>query len=259
MTIAEVLPQNSGSAILRFIAENPNATPAQIEAWTDEQTEATCLCGASLRRFERWNGECERCRVAGLSKNQSAGHEYERLKRVGVPDVYLVCSFANWEGGYPAALNGEGEPHPKTHGFVDWSKNPGNFAVLMGPTGTGKTHLATAALADCLNRGYTCQWHNTRVLPDQLGRDSYDNPRLFKRVTECELLVLDDVGSERASEYVDDRIGTVLELRYQKMLPTLITTNLSAQQLYAKEPRLAGRILSNVVFRLAGRNRRIAR
>ena len=105
--------------------------------------------------------------------------------------------------------------------------------LFYGPHGVGKTHLAIGILKDAIRtkgaRGY---FFETRDLL-RLVRDTYNAKveerelDVLKPVLEADLLVLDDLGAEKTSEWVQETLGLVINTRYNAQRPTVVTTNLS--------------------------------
>ncbi|MCC5876023.1 MAG: ATP-binding protein [Candidatus Sumerlaeia bacterium] len=108
--------------------------------------------------------------------------------------------------------------------------------ILRGPTGCGKTHIAVAILKAVIRRGYTGVYFNFTDLLSRI-RDSYQEDgtetegALLNIVDSCDLLVLDDVGAERASEFVRDRLYLIINRRYENARPIIITTNLDDDEM----------------------------
>jgi DNA replication protein DnaC len=105
--------------------------------------------------------------------------------------------------------------------------------LFYGPHGVGKTHLAIGILKDAIRtkgaRGY---FFETRDLL-RLVRDTYNAKveerelDVLKPVLEADLLILDDLGAEKTSEWVQETLGLVINTRYNAQRPTVVTTNLS--------------------------------
>jgi DNA replication protein DnaC len=106
-----------------------------------------------------------------------------------------------------------------------------NGLLLIGPSGVGKTHLAVAMLKHLtLNKAIPCLFCDYRDLLKQI-QNSY-NPsvqttelELLRPVFQTEVLVLDDLGAVKPTEWVWDTVSVILNTRYNENRTTIITTN----------------------------------
>lgn len=252
--IDAALPPRSKSTIIRFLHDEPSANQDRVMAWLAEPTAEACRCGNPLRRFESFNGLCEKCRT-GRPAAPSIAHAL-RLD-CGIPPKHVGDTFATWRGDFPPALRGNGEP--AGIGLVEWASNPSGFALFAGVNGAGKSHAATAVLIGCLERDYSCRWYSARFLANDLVGESFGQPPSTKHwdaATRCELLVLDDLGTERSNEPARERIAELIDRRYLDKLPTIVTTNIDGRDLFEREPRIASRLLSGLLFKFTGRDAR---
>lgn len=122
----------------------------------------------------------------------------------------------------------------------------GPSLLIVGPTGTGKTYQAYGAVRALLARGVRLRWEATtsadlhaRLRP----RQGHDTERDLQTLARCPLLILDDLGAAKTSEWTEELTYRLINHRYEHLLPTLITTNLPIDQLRtALGDRVASRL-----------------
>ncbi|MDT9683696.1 ATP-binding protein [Streptomyces sp. TRM76323] len=110
----------------------------------------------------------------------------------------------------------------------------GPSLLIAGPTGTGKTHQAYGAVRTLLAAGVRLRWAatNTADLHAQLRpRQGHDPERAFQELAQSPLLILDDLGAAKQSEWTEEQTYRLIDRRYTSMLPTLITTNVPIAEL----------------------------
>jgi DNA replication protein DnaC len=118
--------------------------------------------------------------------------------------------------------------------------------LLIGPTGTGKTHCAWSVLRAVAETGTQLRWqmHTAADLYARLrprdGEDSHDS---FRRVADTHLLVLDDLGASKWTEWVEEITYRLINHRYEECLPSVFTSNLPPAKLRdALGERVASRL-----------------
>lgn len=103
--------------------------------------------------------------------------------------------------------------------------------LLAGPTGTGKTHLAVAALRSLISRGHEAIFFDYQNLLERI-RSGYSetlgtsNREAYRIALETEILLLDDLGAHRVTDWVSDTVTAIVTYRYNHRKPLIATTNL---------------------------------
>jgi len=122
----------------------------------------------------------------------------------------------------------------------------GKGIIFIGNFGTGKTHLAASILQEVIKQEYTGVFVS---IPDLIAkiRKSWDGDGnesdLIDALVEADLVVMDDLGAENTKDWVRERLFVIINSRYERMLPTIFTTNCSFAELRRK---VGGRIESRI-------------
>lgn len=118
--------------------------------------------------------------------------------------------------------------------------------IIAGPPGTGKTHLAAAIVKNAFDKGLSAAMVVVPRLLEEI-RESYNRTdadrRWMYRARRKRLVVLDDLGAERPSEWVREQMFLLVNDRYESMLPTVVTTNCSLVEL---EKRIGARTVDRL-------------
>jgi len=153
----------------------------------------------------------------------------------------------------PTVSNAAGRARVKVDGYLeDWEENQeaGKGLYFCGGVGTGKTHLAVAVMNELIRKKRTPSLFVT--VPELLDnlRETYNKPgrnldEWMDAVQNAEFLVLDDLGSERTTEWVRERIFVIVNHRYREALPTVFTSNIGPKDLAEQlGERTASRIIA---------------
>lgn len=142
--------------------------------------------------------------------------------------------------------------------LVAWGTEPaGRNLLLLGPVGVGKSHAAVAAARLQFDRGVEVRFLPVVELLDML-RPGGPEGALYE-LADLELLVLDDLGSERPTEWTAERLYALVNRRWLEERPTIATSNLAPDALEeAVGPRVYSRLVGNgsVGIALSGPDRR---
>jgi chromosomal replication initiation ATPase DnaA len=177
----------------------------------------------------------------------------ERLAEAGVWEAYLDCSRASWRDDWAPWPAAKLRPFPAQCPLV----------TIFGPTGSGKTHLATAILAEHLERGGLGLWRevSSALRRLQAAMGTREAEALWDELIDPRhLLVLDALYSQRSTDWSDAEVSRVLRYRHGRRLPTVVTIDLPGLiELDEVEPGLSSRCGGAIVIGLAGEDRRTAR
>jgi DNA replication protein DnaC len=154
------------------------------------------------------------------------------LAASGVPSRYRHCTLAGfelWNPEDPTLAKAKRE----IQSFVDLYPTGDKGLLIMGPVGTGKTHLAVAALQQIMRektppvRGRFVDF-TSLVLEIQMTFDGSGSSReILQPLVEAELVVVDELGAGKTSAWVMDLLYYLVNTRYLQDRVTIFTTNFS--------------------------------
>lgn len=125
--------------------------------------------------------------------------------------------------------------------------------LMIGKTGLGKTHLSLSIAKQVAKQGYTVAYGSLlnylrAIEKEHFGRSDVSESDTMQTLTEADLLILDDLGSEFRTPFYESALYNIINSRINMGLPTIISTNLSANELQnSYNDRIISRIFG--VFR----------
>ena len=140
-------------------------------------------------------------------------------------------------------------------------KKENHGLLLYGDVGTGKTYIAACIANKLIDRGYPCLMTNFSRLVNEI-QSSFDHKQeIIDRLSNYDLLVIDDFAAERNSEYMSEIVFSIIDERYRSKLPLIVTTNLTGEELNSpndtRKKRLYSRLYEMCVpIPVEGRERR---
>ena len=180
----------------------------------------------------------------------------QRLAGANIPKRYEHCTLETFRDTQPVLRNAK----RRVQEFIDlWPNVPeGKGLLLMGGCGAGKTHLAVAALLEIVKGGTHGRvlFANFQDLIQEI-QASFDSDQvpskgeILRPLLEADLLVLDELGSQKPTQFVQDILYYVINTRYNEERATIFTTNYLDHPQDAKQEKLEDRISTRLRSRLA--------
>ena len=175
------------------------------------------------------------------------------LSRARIPSRYAKCGFDTFTS-YPndglVSAVARAEAFARAFPAVD------KGLLFIGPPGIGKTHLSVSVLRIVVGKGCRGVYYDTRSLLAEI-RSAFDpitrasQSAILSGVMEADLLVLDDLGAERPTEWVEETMNLIVNTRYNERRPTVFTTNYKD----VREPQNLEALRVRVGFRMYSRLR----
>lgn len=175
-----------------------------------------------------------RCRSIEYKKEQEESKKREcmeyiaRLRSSGLHDKALRDYTFENDKGYNPEME-------KAHKYVEqWDKMKAMSTglLLWGGTGTGKTFFAGCVANALIDTGVPVLMTNfARILNSLTNMFSEDRNGFIDSLNKYELLIIDDLGMERQSEFALEQVYNVIDSRYRSKRPLIVTTNLTLDEL----------------------------
>ena len=147
--------------------------------------------------------------------------------------------------------------------FQEFRRN-GKGLLLHGTVGTGKSHMAACIANRLIDEGYWVLMTNFATVVNHLQSSFEGRQEYINSLNKYSLLILDDLGAERNTEFMQEQVFNIIDSRYRSGLPMIITSNLTMQELMETKNITCQRIYDRILERchpieVKGESRRIAK
>ena len=201
--------------------------------------------------------ECAKCKDSGFVDTKMCDCMRRELvlaayETSGLGELMRTQSFATFDLGFYNAENGDRSRMQYNFDFLKQYAEGFDLKaenlILCGATGLGKTHLSTALARRVIERGFDVYYTTAlQMFSDfehaRFGSGTERAAAEPTRYVDCDLLILDDLGTEVTNQFTTSCLYMVLNNRINLKRPTIINTNLTGKELQA---RYADRIASRI-------------
>ena len=154
------------------------------------------------------------------------------LNKARIPARYEHCSLSSFASDFPGAHGTLAKALFQANRFVEEYPVESNGLMFFGPVGVGKTHLGVGVIRELMvQKNIPCLFYDYRELLKEI-QNSYNSTvqvtelEILKPVFDAPVLMLDELGAVRPTEWVWDTVNHILNSRYNQKRTTIVTSNL---------------------------------
>lgn len=178
-----------------------------------------CACDCSV---------AQNAREAEEKRKRDRMQYLDSMRRTGFPDAEM----REWTFAKSDHANQKIENVARKYAAnFDVMRKQGTGLLLCGQVGTGKSFLAAAIANELIDQGTPCLMTNFSRIISRISEKFGGDQKYLDNLNRFDLLIIDDLGAERDSEFTWEKVMDVIDARYRAGLPLIITTNLSMRQL----------------------------
>lgn len=213
--------------------------------------------------------DCDACKDTGYINGKICGCIHDAAKKIRLSDLSASlpldsCRFENFDLNYykNEGLDGASPRKRMTailklcrEYVINFNPKTSESLLFMGDTGLGKTHLTLAITYELLNQGFDVIYGAAYNLFSDMETEHFSNHTntKYNAAIDCDLLVIDDLGGEFVSPYIQSLLYNIINTRDLGGKPTIINTNLSMAEIANRyTPRVASRLIKYTAKKFIG-------
>ena len=179
-------------------------------------------------------------RACSCQRQKTTGSSFDKAK---LPGRYNQCHFNNYTTADPSQV----KALRLAIQFANEYPAVDRGLLFTGTVGVGKTHLAVSILKGLFERGFSCLFYEFGSLLKEI-QDSYNSNTktselgVLAPVLNAEVLVLDELGASKPTDWVRDTMAHIINTRYNNKKATIFTTNYADERQSDREETLEDRI-----------------
>lgn len=202
---------------------------------------------------------CPKCKDTGYVNGKICDCIHTAAKNILIQNLSASlplenCRFENFDlNYYPQRSDDGSNPRKYMTGVfkmcreyvINFDPQKSESLLFMGNTGLGKTHLTLAMVYELLNRGFNVIYGAAYNLFSEMETEHFERRtnNAYNAAIDCDLLVIDDLGGEFVSPYIQSLLYNIINTRDLSGKPVIINTNLNMGEIAVKyTPRVASRL-----------------
>lgn len=173
-----------------------------------------CACNCSVER---------NAREAEEKRKRDRMQYLDSMRRTGFPDAEM----REWTFAKSDHTDQRNENIARKYvANFNAMREQGTGLLLCGQVGTGKSFLAAAIANELIGQGTPCLMTNFNRIISRISEKFGGDQKYLDDLNRFDLLIIDDLGAERDTEFTWEKVMNVIDARYRAGLPIIITTNL---------------------------------
>lgn len=199
-----------------------------------------CACDCSVAQNER---------EAEEKRKRDRMQYLDSMRRTGFPDAEM----REWTFAKSDHTDQKNENIARKYvANFNAMREQGTGLLLCGSVGTGKSFLAAAIANELISQGTPCLMTNFSRIISRISEKFGGDQQYLDNLNRFDLLIIDDLGAERDTEYMWEKVMDVIDARYRAGLPLIVTTNLNPKDLYdpsdVRRQRVFSRLKEMCIF-----------